>query len=491
MKILELLFPHFSWAFPRGSHHQLILAAIGKNHHESLEAAHGWLSDNDIDHATFRDQRLLMAVSARFGRELKNHSEYPRLIGLQRMLWTRSMIAMQEAKSSLARIAKSGHEMLLIKGASHVAIRSMASKQRVSADIDIVVKPECMAPVFDMLVEENWTPQGVESHRYLRGRLSTRWNQNFIKGNCGNIDLHSRPFWPGLGGQLEDSRLWEAARQATLSGIPVRVPQPEDLVALAIGHSGLDGHTHSDWLVDCATILRNEKVDWQRLNDILLSRQIAVPAAITFRYFKDKLDFEIPEYILRQLTKSATRHLSKLYFGLIQARPMDRLGPFGQVMRRFAFKQRRKSCFRHMPARPKDRILCVRRLDAIDHCDSGSFVKSYQLKSRSDCKDSPTMLYVEIVLDVQPPSSRRRIELEINSADAHLCRIRFRKWARRKWSQEDGPWRLHFSGTVHNPTVNSKIELVSWSSRLLDHAFESENERYESLAFRVVSCKVS
>ena len=486
MSLRELLSPKISWAFPRGSHHQLILAAIGEDQHASLEAAHRWLSDNDIDDAVFRDHRLLLAVSARFGQKLAKHSAYPRLVGLQRMLWTRSMMAMQEARPSLARIATAGHELLLIKGASRLATGGAASKQRVAYDIDCVVKPGCMTPIFDILVDEKWTPSPGTSCNYIRQHLSSIRGINLFKGNWGDIDLHSQPFHPGQGNYVDDAQLWENAQPATLNGVPVLVPRAEDRIALAIAHGGLDGHTHSDWLVDCAAILRTESVDWQRLNDTIMSRQFSVSAAVTFQYLAHELGFDIPDSFLRALTNSATSQLLRLYSGLIQVRPKERSGPIGQFIRAIAKQHRKISGNRQMPAKSKDRELSVRRIAATDRGDSGSFVKSFRLVSPPDCRDKPS-LDVDIVLDIQPPPSRRRIEMEIGSADTHLCRVRFRKWAK-----SDEPLRLHLSGTIQNLAGNAQIELISRPSRQLrSYASESERQRYESLAFHVVSCKVA
>jgi len=475
-----------AWAFPRGAHHRLILAAIGRNPQESLDAAHRWLAENDIDDAPFRDQRLLLAVMARFGPELKPHAAYPRLVGLQRLLWTRSLMTRQEAKAPLAEIADSGIEMLLIKGACRLALQKAASKQRAACDIDVVVRPEQMLAAFDILVAHHWTPSPGTSSKYLRERLSSTRSINLFKGNWGDIDLHSQPFHPGQGGAEDDARLWAAARAAMLGAVPVRVPCAEDRIALAVAHGALDGHTHSDWLVDCAAILQDEPVDWQLLDDILSSRRITVPAAVAFLYLKSELGFDIPETFLSNLVDSAAANPLATLSGLIQVRPKERAGPLGQVLRGIAKKQRKVSAARQTPAAPRDRTLRVRRIPGAGAYEPGEFVKAYRRPSPRECENKAA-LDVEIVLDVQPSPSRRRIEMEINSAHDHLGRVRFRKW-----SASDRPLRLRVSGRIPNPSCDSEIELVSRPSRQLrSFATESERDRYGSLAFRVVSFRVS
>jgi hypothetical protein len=486
MKLRRLLLPQLSWAFPRGQHHLLIAAAISSDREASLAAAHRWLNENDIDDAIFRDHRLLLAVAARFGTELKQHAAYPRLVGLQRMLWTRSMMARQEASPCLARIAAAGHSMMLIKGAAQLAARSLAGKQRVAYDIDVVVKPEAMTPVFQILCDEGWTPSPGTTGQYIREHLASIRGLNLFKGDWGDIDLHSRPYHPGQGGTREDARFWAAARPASLNGTELLVPQPEDRIALAIAHGGLDGHTHSDWLVDCATILREESFDWHLLGEIVAARGIEVPAAVTFHYFQEQLGFQIPPEFLRKVTANANRQGWGFYAGLIQVRPKEQSGPIGQLMRAMAKKYRMISGNRHMPTKAKDRLLAVRRVAAKKESNASSFGQVYRLDlPENHCNRSD--LKVDIVLDLQPTASKRRIEMEICSSEAHLCRIRYRKWNSR---QE--PIRLHISGTVPNPSAGSELELISRPSRQLRrHASEPERARYEPLAFRVVSCQVS
>ncbi|MFZ1011431.1 MAG: hypothetical protein WAN65_31630, partial [Candidatus Sulfotelmatobacter sp.] len=287
---------------------------------------------------------------------------------------------------------------------------------------------------------------------------------------------------PGQGGEKEDAALWAAAQPARFAGTTVCVPRCEDRIALALAHGGLDGHTHSDWLVDCALILRTEMCDWQRLQEILLARQLSVPAAITFHYLRDVLEFEIPAGFLAQLSAAATHRPFAMYSGLIQARPKDRVGLLGQVLRGLAKKQRKVAGLRRMPAQIKDRELVIRRVSFSAASADGAFVGSYRLE-RLPQNHRQVKLEVDIVLDVQTTATRRRIEMEINSASSHLARIRFRNWVKTR-----GPLRLRVSGTIVNPSSDETLELVSRPSKQLRrYASTSERERYGNLPFRVIS----
>ena len=491
MSLRGILGPKLSWAFPTGAHHQLIVAAIGTNERQSLDAAHSWLAANNIDAASFREQRLLLAITARFGQQLQGHSAYPRLVGLQRLLWTRSLMALQEAKPALERVADAGIEMLLIKGASRLAVQPSAGKHRVAHDIDVVVKPESMRRAFDILVAENWMPAPGSSSQYIREHLASTRSINLFKANFGDIDLHSRAFHPGQGGDSEDSKLWASARPATLGGIDVLVPKPEDRIALAIAHGGLDGHAHSDWLIDCAVILKAESIDWQELQRIVLSRQIEASAAIAFRYMKDSIGLFFPEAFLCALEAAAVANPIQLLFGLIQSRPKERSGLFGQMLRGLVKAQRKDSGAAQLPTRTSDRFLEAKRtLDSravkVGAPSRDSFVESYRLSLPPECERKQD-LELDILLEILPPPSRRRIEMEINSARSHFCRIRFRKLTR-----SDAPLRLRVSGSIKNLPPGEALMLVSRPGKQLrSFSSKSERQRYQGLPFRVLSCRVA
>jgi hypothetical protein len=155
------------------------------------------------------------------------------------------------------------------------------------------------------------------------------------------------------------------------------------------------------------------------------------------------------------------------------------------VLRALAKKQRKVSGLRRMPARTKDRQLAVRRVAVGDRRAEGAFVGSYRLQRTAECHRRGT-LDVDILLDIQTTSARRRIEMEINSATTHLARIRYRTWAKKKRAL-----RLRLSGTILNPAPDETLELVSRPSRQLRrYASAAERDRYGDMPFRVISCRI-
>ncbi|TGV76618.1 hypothetical protein EN801_037660, partial [Mesorhizobium sp. M00.F.Ca.ET.158.01.1.1] len=135
---------------------QLLKAALLADDDAAAGCAMEWLSANDIDLVSFREHRLLAAICDRFGRKLAGHSAYPRLVGLQKMLWTKSRMAMREAEPALQAMTDAGCLVMLIKGASRIALDASAQRGRVAHDIDILVRPQDMRTAFDVLRDRDW-----------------------------------------------------------------------------------------------------------------------------------------------------------------------------------------------------------------------------------------------------------------------------------------------------------------------------------------------
>ena len=150
-------------------------------------------------------------------------SVYPRLLGLQRMLWARSRVGLREAQPTLTRLAKNV-DLMLIKGAARLAEDAANFRGRAAYDIDIVVRPEESVRTLDILAADGWAANKGVSTQYLREHLLSIRSINMLKGEFGDIDLHVCPFLPGQGDASDDAALWKRSVPATLIDIPVRIP---------------------------------------------------------------------------------------------------------------------------------------------------------------------------------------------------------------------------------------------------------------------------
>jgi hypothetical protein len=483
--LASLLLPGHERAFPSGWHHALVAGAIHRDDETAFKCAVAWLRANDIDDAPFRDHRLLLAVVARFGSRLAGEPAYPRLLGLQRMLWTRSRIALHEARPALRALSAAGIDMLLVKGAARLAESEAAMRARAAHDIDIVIRPEQCADALRILTSEGWAANKGFSAHYLRERLAFIRSINMLKGNSGDIDLHTRPFYPDQGTDEDDRDLWSRALPASLSDIAVAIPAPEDRIALAIGLGGLEGHQHSNWLVDSALIIARQQVDWDLLQAIVARRRLTVPAAIALHYLADALQHDIPRDVLDRLRAEARAHPLAYGSGFLHARPHDRASAFGRFLNEAARHLRRRALRRNAPRR-QDRKLKARSLGRW----RGETLPSPVTEHGFDIPP-PAMqngqLHLRGVVFVDAPARRRRIEFEINAPDRHICRIRYRKLSKR-----GRPLLLGFEGDIEIAGDEGGLVLQARPSRQTrDSAEPGERERYERLPFHVVSLEVT
>ncbi|RUV53265.1 hypothetical protein EOB77_02765, partial [Mesorhizobium sp. M7A.F.Ca.MR.228.00.0.0] len=62
-------FPDYGWSWPTGQLDLLLKAALLSDEDAAVACAARWLDENDIDLVSFREHRLLAAISDRFGRK--------------------------------------------------------------------------------------------------------------------------------------------------------------------------------------------------------------------------------------------------------------------------------------------------------------------------------------------------------------------------------------------------------------------------------------
>ncbi|MER9327783.1 nucleotidyltransferase family protein [Mesorhizobium sp. M0152] len=472
-------FPDYGWSWPTGGLDQLLKAALLANEDAAASYATLWLDANDIDLVSFREHRLLAAVSDRFGRKLAGHTAYPRLVGLQKMLWTRSRMAMREAEPALKAMADAGCMVMLIKGASRIALDTAAQRGRVAHDIDILVRPQDLQTAFDVLRDREWQIATGVSPQYLRTRLASLRSMNFFKSNFGDIDLHQLAYDGSQQSHEDDLAIWRRAVAAEFSGVDVLVPSPADRIALAIGHGGLDAHTHSDWLVDCAVALRGGDVDWDVFLDVVARRGLAVAAAVALSYLALEIGVPVPETMLVTVIEMADHAGLSRWSGVLQAKPRTDFGRLVWLSRGLAkqLRLRRKSgrlrqdppakAWRGRPAR-----------------NEPAEAASLSVFSQAmPCPPTAGDMMLDITVRISVPPVRRRIEMEINADDHHFARLRAMAISR-----SGGERVLHFRGKVTLDGEKHALTLEARPSRQFRQWHdEATVAAYGALPFQLVS----
>ncbi len=465
------------FAFPIGYHNLLLQAAIHPDDAIALKAALKWLNENDIDAASTRDNRLLATIISRHGQNLGSCAAYPRLVGVQRLLWTRTMMSAREAAPGLEAIAAAGVGVLAIKGAARMAEGGATARGRIAHDIDIVVRPRDMPAAYGELVRCGWRPSTGQSTLSLAARIDRVRAINMMRGDFGDIDLHGRPFHAIHGDSEADEALWSRACPGALAGAPVLLPGPEDRIALAVGHGSLDAHAHSDWLVDIAMALNTGGIDFSLLSEILESRGLIGSAAIAFEYLSTECGIAVDAAFAAEIRGKAPVKPASYLSALIQSRPKDRSGAFLNIVR-WRIKEARKETQRRADgiAGRHDPWLALRRKRAPDAALDNP-VMTYRIALSPDIV-SADRIAVDIEFAVDAPEVNRRLEFELNTPDRHLARARYRNlWRKPRMT-------LVLSGTTDLPPGTTELVLSSRPGRYLRAGAEPELvERYGAIPF--------
>jgi putative nucleotidyltransferase-like protein len=466
-------FPGLGWAWPKERLDSLIYAAIAPDQDQALAHFKPWLTGIDLDDMGFREHRLLAAITARFGTALAGFPEYPRLVGLQRNLWTKSRMALRDTVPVLRLFADNGIPVMLLKGAARLALCSADQKARVSHDLDVLVPPSHINQALALLGQLDWQGSSGESHSCIIARSKSLRAMNFFGGRFGDIDLHQWAY--GFQTPMPDveAALWDNAVQAGFFGVPVLVPAASDRIALAIYHSAYDAHNHSDWLIDCAHYLNDPELDWDRLSDTIEKTGIEFPAAVALSYLNAHVGLPMDQEFLSRLQCPGTTGLAAKVAGVLEAKPQSDWTLPVRLGRRIA-----KSVRLMRQEKPVTRVKIFK----------GKFGPGAEHSAENDQKITllhraqPGTFGIEITIDLDVKDVPRRYEFELNSETRHLARLRKRTLITRQ-----GRKRLRFTGTVTLTEQDTGLWLEARPGRYLHPGVAAKTlARYSTVPFRLV-----
>lgn len=487
-------FPGHGWAWPSGARDRLLRAALLADDAAALGEARRWLDEYDIDSAEFAEHRLLVAIAARRV-ALADHPAWPRLAGLQKMLWTRSQLALRDSLPALRALDAAGIPLMLFKGASRIAVDASAQRERIAHDIDVLVPAAAMGEALDRLHELGLAAAAGVSRQYLRARLSAQRAVNLKHGRFGDIDLHQRAYHALHADAADDLAIWDRARTARFGGLDVRVPSAADRVALAIAHGARNTSAHSDWLVDAAATLRQGEIDAPQLVELLRRRRLLDQAAIALSYLAYGLDLALPPGLLDMVLADAGRPGLRRLMTLASMKPKQGLNPGLRLLRRgvrlLAFRAER----RMTPADVIVRGRVVAGRKAQREAEPALRVELPLLPAgpRTDApkamRDRGATLRFDLCLRFEMPvlPHSRVVRLELNAAGIHLAHL-----VHRQARGRGGPLVLRFRGEV---PCTAWAETLVVESRQSRHCHEGEPalmiSRAAALPFRVLCARVA
>jgi hypothetical protein len=474
-----------AWAYPSGPIDLLLRAAVLDNERQARTAWRQWADVHELNNVDFSTLRLLAAVGPRLEVLDPTHAARNRIVGIQRVLWSQSQLALREVQPALEILRQANIERMLLKGTARVARDAAAAKARFVNDVDLLVRPPDFSRAFDLLLDAGWRSTAAGSAQFQRATLATAHGVNLIRGDLADLDLHRTALHDSHQSLAEDVALWARSEPASLVGCPVRVPSATDTVVVALAHGGLGGHSTSDWLLDIVDAIRSGSVDWQLLGDIVQKRRLELAAAVSLSYVAQRLQCPVPADVLNRIVQRSKRRPLAWLTGMLFARPKNTLGRPARFARAVA------KLFR-LPGTP-----CVgqakspgtlRRARPLWRGAEGVMttpVYRVTIAPGDRQADGSWSGRVETTISVAAPPDKRRIEFELNTGGRHIARLRHRKLAA-------GPRNLslRFTVPVQLGPYDRELTLEAVPLRgLRANAAQKLLDRYGPLPFRVLQLK--
>ncbi|MEO6396388.1 MAG: nucleotidyltransferase family protein [Devosia sp.] len=310
------IFPALAWAWPTGERDLLLRAAIHSDLTVAAAAYRQWESTYDFDAVDFAKMRLLVSISNRIPPDILAAKDQPRLRGIERKLWSECIMALRSAAPALAALETAGIPVMVFKGAVRTVLDISNLRGRYASELDLLVRPNDFVRAWDAICAAGWA--------YVMGyrpRFDWLIGANLSKKGAGELDLHKYAYHQLVLSDLKPDALWGRAIETRFLGHRVFVPSPTDRLLMAIAHGGIGGHEQSDWMVDCAQLVRSGEIDWPLFVRLARERGVDALAATTLSYLAGPLEVPVPEAALSQLKAGTLLHPFRRMSALLQARP--------------------------------------------------------------------------------------------------------------------------------------------------------------------------
>jgi Uncharacterised nucleotidyltransferase len=293
---------HLRSYWPVGQTRLLMKAAFHSDIRIAGQAWRSWLKTCDFDQTFWSDLCIATVAHRRFGGSELTRVLAPRLLGLRRYIWSAGQMKIEAARSLLKEFGDRNVIFMPIKGAVRLARDPRAMTDRFITDIDVLIDHASWENAAKIALGQGWSSHwGLERNVAFHRMRQTIHALDLQRGAHGAVDLHQ--FSLLLNRQLgADVTLWKRAGPGTLSGIPVVLPHPSDQLAIVFGHCFIAAGPRSfDWVADALATISTPGFDWRLFTDVILDRELAVPAATALTYLAEQLQRSIPSAVMERI----------------------------------------------------------------------------------------------------------------------------------------------------------------------------------------------
>lgn len=139
-------------------------------------------------------------------------------------------------------------------------------KSRHYSDLDILVHREDVCTVREILLHKGYRPEEVMTPSQESAFIKSAHHYRFTHRPSGfDVEVHWEISPRIYSFNLDLAKVWEHAKQVTLSGHEVRCLSPEDMCLILCEHGTRHYWKRLSWVCDVARLIELDEINWDRL----------------------------------------------------------------------------------------------------------------------------------------------------------------------------------------------------------------------------------
>jgi hypothetical protein len=233
--------------------------------------------------------------------------DFPRLRGIQRRTWFENQKRIHEVRPTLRQLQDAGVDVLLLKGLPLALLYYADVGLRPMSDVDVLIPYSTFDLALDLLEADGWRDLGLDIPRDRRRRMYHGAGMSHPDGR--EIDVHwqlALPFvLPHAESESNDDFFRDAVPIA-VGDLDLVTLNPADMLLHIVVHGLWSGSAATArWCADATVITRRagDTLDWDRLLDQTVRRDLVVPVSNALRFVEDVLDAPVPAAVINELAR--------------------------------------------------------------------------------------------------------------------------------------------------------------------------------------------
>jgi len=249
---------------------------------------------------------------------MKNDINKKICLSSYKYVWAKNHLLMHDAKTLLSLLNKHGIDVCVLKGAAFIGHYYPDYGMRVLGDIDLLVKPNQMSALIDLLESNQYKIKSNQDEVNARGLLKLFYARSFVNDRGTDFDIHQY-LSPFLVNRDFTKRLWMNKRPIDLFDIKnlAYVLSPTYQLLHTVLH-GLQYAPVSSvrWVVDATNLLNHHGtyIDWNELIEVCSTHHLNLPMRQSLDFLSKELQIKIPDDVLLHFKHIKITEKDKKYY---------------------------------------------------------------------------------------------------------------------------------------------------------------------------------